>query len=416
LSFKGLGEIKFSIIVPVYNVERYLEACLKSIFAQSYDNYEVLCIDDASTDGSNDILLKYSELYANMHVIQHEQNKGLSAARNTGIKNAIGEYIVFVDSDDMMALGALETLYLEVQNQEYDIVYYNMDIVDEGIYANEHKKEIPEYHEFPGEMRGQELLLEFFKYKELKVEAWRQLYRKEFIKKNYLEYYEGIWHEDILFSIKAALKAQRVKNVNRNLYVYRRRDNSIISSMSEKRIDSLVIIVSEVLGLCKSGFVQIELEKELVVYLQEIIRVIKKYCCYYPDYKTMSIGSATDRLIFSLVQNSYDTLYRFINISEQQIEELRKEQQIIVYGAGSVGTEIVRCLTDNQIKILGIAVTNKEGNTSAIQGYPIKQICEWEYKNALVVVAVKDIKRQKDILSILAELGYERTMIPEFIR
>ena len=94
--------MKFSIIVPVYNVEQYLAECLDSLLSQTYEDYEIICINDASTDKSYDILLEYSDNNKCIKVLNNDSNQGQSYSRNRGIKEAVGEYVLFVDSDDML--------------------------------------------------------------------------------------------------------------------------------------------------------------------------------------------------------------------------------------------------------------------------------------------------------------------------
>lgn len=103
--------MKISIIVPVYNVEQYLAECLESLVSQDMSDYEIICIEDCSEDNSMSILKEYAQKYSNIKIIRHTTNKGLSAARNSGIKAARGEYLQFVDSDDMLVKGACKKLY-----------------------------------------------------------------------------------------------------------------------------------------------------------------------------------------------------------------------------------------------------------------------------------------------------------------
>ena len=106
----------FSVIVPVYNVEKYLEQCLNSILSQSFKDFELICVNDCSTDSSLQILNRYAEQDSRMKILNHEVNSGLSVARNTGIDASIGEFIVFVDSDDWIEPKHLETVFNAFEN------------------------------------------------------------------------------------------------------------------------------------------------------------------------------------------------------------------------------------------------------------------------------------------------------------
>ena len=113
-----------SIIVPVYNTGKYLEKCLESIISQSLTNFEVICIDDGSTDNSYDILTTYKEKYNNFKII-YQENQGVAIARNNGLKYANGDYIIFIDSDDFITNDYLEKLYNESIITNADVVICN---------------------------------------------------------------------------------------------------------------------------------------------------------------------------------------------------------------------------------------------------------------------------------------------------
>lgn len=126
-----MDKIKFSIIVPVYNVRKYVTECIESILKQSYDNYEVLLINDGSTDGSGDICEKYTVKNKKIKVF-HKKNGGLSSARNFGLEKATGDYVVFVDSDDYIAPWSLSEFYKVLKNRDFDVIETRLTEVKEN--------------------------------------------------------------------------------------------------------------------------------------------------------------------------------------------------------------------------------------------------------------------------------------------
>ena len=126
--------VKCSIIVPIYNVEKYVVDCLESILNQSNQDYEIICVNDGSTDLSGEIVKNYQKNYSEKIVYVEQENLGLSAARNAGIAVAKGEYICFVDSDDMLTDNALEVLISTIKmNPDVQIINYEMDkLIFEG--------------------------------------------------------------------------------------------------------------------------------------------------------------------------------------------------------------------------------------------------------------------------------------------
>ena len=116
--------MQVSIIIPIYNVEKYIKECLKSVVTQGLTDYEILCIDDCGQDKSIDIVNEFKSQYNlnNLFIIKHDNNKGLSAARNTGIEHARGEYLFFLDSDDFLEKNSIYNLYNIAKNENLDVL------------------------------------------------------------------------------------------------------------------------------------------------------------------------------------------------------------------------------------------------------------------------------------------------------
>ena len=180
---------KISIIVPIYNVEKYLEKCIKSILSQTYKNLEIILVDDGSPDKCGMICDKYKEIDDRIIVI-HQENKGLSGARNTGLKNANGKYVCFIDSDDYINEHMIETLYENLIKTGSDISICDFFQVKE----NENIK-IKKIENAVKIMNKQECLkkLLYHKYK-LDIVTWNKLYKQELF--NNIEFPEGKIYED----------------------------------------------------------------------------------------------------------------------------------------------------------------------------------------------------------------------------
>lgn len=192
-----------SIIIPIYNVENYLAECLDSVFAQKVKNMEVVCINDGATDNSLLIAENYAQRHSNIRIIS-QSNQGLSAARNTGIRHATGDYVFFLDSDDTLNdASALNEMYILAQKQEADIVVFNALINGETPYLTP----------FPTQteaINGTKLMQLFYNCSHtLMIPIWGHLYRRQFLLDNNLWFKEGIYHEDILFTPIAQYLASR---------------------------------------------------------------------------------------------------------------------------------------------------------------------------------------------------------------
>lgn len=223
---------KVSVIVPVYNVENYLKECLDSVINQTLQDLEIICINDGSTDGSLKILEEYQKRDERIQVIS-QKNGGLSAARNTGMNAATGEYLYFFDSDDAIAPETLKELYELCQKNKLDIVYFDSKIVYENkelrrkfAIAEEEAGRKKEYQEV---LPGPDLFAEFVSNKDYRVSACRQFLRRQFIEGIGLRFYPGILHEDNLFTFLSILQARRTQYVKKAYFYRRMRPNSIMT-------------------------------------------------------------------------------------------------------------------------------------------------------------------------------------------
>ena len=224
-----------SIIIPVYNVAPYLRDCLDSALKQDMSNYEIICINDGSTDNSLSILEEYKKQFPQINLISQE-NKGLSAARNAGLRAATGDYILFLDSDDWIEPDTLQTL-AEKQHGE-DMVCFNG-----RLYFEDETKEEPDEGITETNLTG----WDYYNNYALKPRKFHfvctvlRMYKRNFLLNNNLFFKEGIFHEDNLFTPIACYYAQSVKVIPDTLYVYRIRSGSITNNISFQNVVDMVI-------------------------------------------------------------------------------------------------------------------------------------------------------------------------------
>lgn len=227
-----MNEYLISVIVPVYNVERYLAACLDSIITQSYKNLEIIVINDGSTDFSLEIAEKYAEKDSRIKLYSFN-NQGLSEARNRGLKVATGEFITFVDSDDLLLPGALEIM-LSVLNQHHADIIEGKTIKgithDNIPYTPHLKTEIFSSHEAISNILYQHKLL---------PSAWGKLYKRVLF--DNLEFEKGILYEDLNIFYKILERSSKMIWIDYPVYFYRNTENSILNTWEPKRLDVLKV-------------------------------------------------------------------------------------------------------------------------------------------------------------------------------
>ena len=219
--------IMVSVIVPIYNVEEYLEECLESIRNQTYTNIEVILVNDGSTDGSREICESYCEKDIRFRLINQE-NQGQSVARNRGVKESVGQYIMFVDSDDVVNTDVLEVL-LPYMKTDVDIVECEMTREKEAFFLNK----IPTIV-FEG--NSKEAILNCIAFRAVKFCAFTKLYRREIVEK--IPFLEGYIYEDVFTGINYLKHIRKIVVVDYIGYYYRIRPNSIMTKpFNEKDLD-----------------------------------------------------------------------------------------------------------------------------------------------------------------------------------
>lgn len=211
-----------SVILPIYGVEKFLPACLASLQAQTFTDYELILVDDGSPDESGRICDEWAETHPNTRVI-HQQNQGLSGARNTGIAAARGQYLAFVDSDDLVRPAFLQTLYELCEQNHADMALCGVeDVAENGAALPQPVFSLPQ----PGCYSGRALLDQFYSAgAQSYTVAWNKLYRRELW--HTLRYPPGKLHEDDAVAHRLFFAAETVCCSAEPLYCYRLRQGSI---------------------------------------------------------------------------------------------------------------------------------------------------------------------------------------------
>ena len=237
-----MEEILFSIIIPVYNIQDFVEIAVRSIINQDYRNYEVIMVDDGSSDNSGDLCDKLVTKFQNLKVI-HKENGGLSDARNVGIKNARGKYIIFLDGDDGLADDALVNLAMIITKENPDIIinrrasfidfvenyqeckyYFNKDRLNQLTPARQYRC--------------------IQKYKDCWLGAWLFVIKRTFVLDNNLFFYKGILHEDEEWVPRVFFAGGKLGFNNNLLYLYRiNREGGITATYNIKREFDLLKII-----------------------------------------------------------------------------------------------------------------------------------------------------------------------------
>lgn len=224
-----------SVIIPVYNSEAVLESCLSSLFSQTYTNFEIILIDDGSSDASLKICEKYAKEYSNVFALRQAENKGPSSARNLGIEASHGDYIAFVDSDDQIAPQYLETLLTNIKNSGADISAVSYQIVKRGKQPKQNKdnKTLS--------FSSNEAIADLLYQNRLDSSQCCKLYRKSVIEK--IRFDERISvYEDLLFVYQAFCNCNKIVWSDQKLYYYFKQDNGQMDRVSPMTLDAFEVM------------------------------------------------------------------------------------------------------------------------------------------------------------------------------
>lgn len=231
-----------TIVVPFYNVEKYLGECLKSIFETESEAFEVLLIDDGSTDGSSNIAYRYSELFPRSCRVIRQENMGIANARNMGLDNANGEWILYVDSDDFVDPSALLKILAECEQTTADIIAY-----DAYKYVNDNGKLLDMYRQ-PNPFSNKGTVDTYFYAKKLLenqllnfVTVWDKAYRKSALDNLAIRFIPGRIHEDVAFTIPLLLSHLTIDYIDIKVVYYRvNREGSIMTAYNRHKLGHVV--------------------------------------------------------------------------------------------------------------------------------------------------------------------------------
>jgi glycosyltransferase involved in cell wall biosynthesis len=246
---------KVSIIVPVYNVEKYIDKCLYSLVNQTLMDIQIIVINDGSEDSSEDIIVNYQKIYFDKITYIKKKNGGLSDARNVGILYAIGEYIGCIDGDDYAEITMFEKMYNEAKR-------INADLVECDYYYDYPNKLVPKI----GEIYDlKDILIK------ARVGAWNKIIKSEIIKRAGIQYPVGLRYEDAEYFYKIALYITKVGFVKEPLYHYMQRANSICHIQNEKNRDIFKILENVLVYYKERGLYEQYKDRLEYIYLRELL-------------------------------------------------------------------------------------------------------------------------------------------------
>ena len=251
--------MRLSVIVPVYNVEKYIDKCLNSLVNQTLKDIEIIVVNDGTKDKSEDIIKKYMSKYSNIVYLKKE-NGGQGSARNYGLEHAKGDYIGYVDSDDYVELDMYEKMYSKAIEDNSDIVICGSYNIKDDIKTLDIDRKL-----FDSNINA------FFG----RMAVWNKIYKKDLLTKNNMTFRSKYWYEDLDFTVKVLSKASKISYVDEPLYNYILRDGSTMNNSNIDRNLEITLAFDDILSSVNKEYHDI-IEYLAIdhIYISTIVRVI----------------------------------------------------------------------------------------------------------------------------------------------
>lgn len=354
---------KISVIVPCFNVETYITECLESVLQQAFDDMEILCVDDGSTDGTRRILEQYARRDERIRMISYGKNGGLSYARNRAMEQSHGTYLCFLDADDMLAPGALTALYAAAEAENLDAVRMDVENFYEDAQLEEQFPSVGMHHgTYDGTYTGQAFFAELVRKNDYSPAVWFFLWKRAFLQGHGIRFHEGILHEDISFTFAGLAFAERVQMQPAAKYLYRRRASSIsMTTFTSRNIlghvagfADVIMTLGRVRPVCPSYLPAVNAYiSQRFRDCHEMIRLAMKDHLCGLTFENGLQEFVYFRMLF------WGTMPAYGLPSLRTMEVLWRKDEIIIYGAGKVGWNVLRELEALGVQNYHLAVTKK---------------------------------------------------------
>ena len=390
-----------SVIIPVYNVERYIRSCLLSVLKQKESAFEIICVDDASNDASAQIIAEMANTDNRIKLVKNMANRGQAYARNEGLNIAKGEYVYFLDADDELAdEWALNKLNVIAKRENVSCVCFDsiVEYEDDSLRPILNNQKYLREAFSPGVYSGHDYFNLFFENPCFSVAVWRQFWKRSFLIGEKLLYVEETSpHEDLLFTFQAFFLVDKIFYFNEALHKYRFRANSSSSGeINTRRFNSYELIYIDSLRFMEANLVrskgisQLSLNQYLKACLTPIYtnyaKLIEKGL-YATRAKDGEIGSVNDFYKEWILNQRFPLLERVFTSDEVTL--IKNSNSIFVYGAGNYSIQLQQMLLDFGITNYVVCVTKRKGKEIEIS--EVEELSD----GAVVILAASSMYRDE---------------------
>lgn len=399
-------EVEVSIIVPVYNEEKYIKRCINSIMLQQLDSFEIVIVDDCSTDGTCLIVEELAQKHKQIVFFRNDRNYGAGYTKNRALSLCRGKYVCFVDSDDFLFGNSLNQVYKLAEKEGTDDIFYQSKLIDEEKVSLENSTDndctdiiIENIFE-----AGIGYLEEMITRRKLTVSAWHHFFKREVLTPE-IRFYENSINDDFAFAILLLLRVGKTAIVKNEMYVYMQRKKGNITSVAKTRslVMETYIHAIELRKILVSKCIKGDLADELFIYM--LVILLNDY------YKKREICESEYREVLELinrdnVKNLFDkaekqSQYGIVN--PQKLKQLSNYSKVYIYGSGNYGIDLYRILDQSGIRVEAFLETNPVKNIK--YNVPVFKFSESEFnENSAVIVAVSERYRE-EVLQAVDDIG-----------
>ncbi len=397
--------IQVSVIIPVYNAEKYISRCIDSVLGQSMQEIEVICVDDASKDSSLSILKQYEAKDSRIRVIVQKENAGAAASRNLALQEAKGAYVYFLDADDYLDAEALEKLSLYAKETCAQLCFFKTKLVaEEGMELGRVPKGI--MGSYPGVYTGSEMLEEFVNNREFFYYPWSLLFQRKFLEENQLLFQHLLIGEGGDFVLRSLLNADVVVVLDGSYHNYYIHPMSVTNKDGET--DTVLLgQVAQYISVLKHTAVHGKKGNEVFLDYQ-----YRKIIGGIANLRTQQLLKFQEKFqdpfsnhVFQLLtQSQSGAKYEFF---KEDVSVLREKKRVIIYGAGNAVRSVLDLVNRYEIVVQAIAVSSKKNNPDVLYGYCVREIAELtDYTDECVVIVALKKKYHDEVGKRLKELGF----------
>lgn len=399
---KKYENIKVSIVIPVYNTEQYISRCMESIVGQGLENYEIIIVDDGSTDRSYQILRDWESEFPQIKLFQNEKNMGAGFSKNKGLRLCSGKYICFVDSDDWLKKDSLKKLLDLAEETKCDAVYYGEEYRKEG--------QVDDNNDTAGELtikrvyeNGIELFENMLDEKKVTVSANHYFIRRDAIDKK-ATFSENTLNDDWTFTAFFLCGVKKIIVLENDLYVYYQRTSGNITSRAKnvsmvKEWFNHALSIYTGMGTVNEDINRVRSKCFLYMMTEIHNEYFQKKCNAEIEYA--EINNIINKIKVLFEKSKYLSVYG--EICNSAIEEIKRAGNVYIYGTGNYGMDTYRVLCMNKISIDGFIETQKKKDM--MFNVPVYSLKEYAEKmcvgGGIIVIAVS--AQYKDEIADLLE-------------